>query len=169
MRIREARRRDAMALVALQRSVLAEDRWFIRTEAEAPSLEDVERDLPRYRDSDNSVWLVAEDGAQVCGHLMLTGGVWVRTRHEASFIVMVAASHRGRGVGRALVQQAVQWATACPMLQRVGLNVMSDNAAAIGLYEALGFAEEGRRTGHMADPERGEVWMGLALESAERD
>ena len=166
MRIREARRRDALALVALQRSVLAEGRWFIRTEDEAPSLDEVERDLGRYASSPNSVWLVAEVEGRLAGHLMLTGGLWKRTRQVGSFVVMVDAAHRRHGLGRGLVEAAIAWATRCDMLERVCLNVMDDNPAALSLYRSLGFAEEGRRAGHLHDVDgvvRGEVWMGRAV------
>jgi L-amino acid N-acyltransferase YncA len=59
--------------------------------------------------------------------------------HVASATFMVAAAHRGRGVGGALVRDALAWA------RRQGYRAMQFNAvadtnrAALALYESLGF------------------------------
>jgi ribosomal protein S18 acetylase RimI-like enzyme len=51
---------------------------------------------------------------------------------------------RGRGVGRRLMEHALEAARAFP-LARVELWVRADNARAIALYRQIGFEEEGRR------------------------
>ena len=48
-------------------------------------------------------------------------------------------SARGRGLARRLVTAGVDWARACGV-QTVRLRVATDNAAARGVYESLGFA-----------------------------
>jgi putative acetyltransferase len=55
----------------------------------------------------------------------------------------VAASHRGQGVGSALLRATLDAATA-KGIRRVELVVRADNAAAIALYERHGFELEGR-------------------------
>jgi RimJ/RimL family protein N-acetyltransferase len=80
--------------------------------------------------------------------------------------MMVAAAWRGRGVGTALVEAAIEWARERG-LHKLSLAVFPHNAAAIALYRKLGFVEEGRLVRHVRRA-NGELWdlieMGLALE-----
>jgi GNAT superfamily N-acetyltransferase len=54
--------------------------------------------------------------------------------------VIVAASHRGGGHGRRLVEHVLAWA-ATEGMSRVTLLADRDNAAALRFYQALGFDE----------------------------
>jgi ribosomal protein S18 acetylase RimI-like enzyme len=54
----------------------------------------------------------------------------------------VVPEYRGRGVGRALVEATLP-AARSKGLARIDLEVRADNAAAIGLYRAVGFKVEG--------------------------
>lgn len=54
--------------------------------------------------------------------------------------VIVAASHRGGGHGRRLVEHVLRWAAGQGM-QRVTLLADKDNAAALAFYQRLGFEE----------------------------
>ena len=60
---------------------------------------------------------------------------------------MVAASHRRRGIGRALLEQAVAWARDAGVL-KLELHVFPWNEPAIRLYEQFGFEREGLRKEH---------------------
>lgn len=55
----------------------------------------------------------------------------------------VAPGQRGRGVGRALLQAALDHAWAQPGLRQLHLDVGAGNQAAIALYQALGFVPVG--------------------------
>jgi RimJ/RimL family protein N-acetyltransferase len=79
--------------------------------------------------------------------------------------MMVAADWRGRGVGRALLVAAIDWAR-IRGLHKLTLSVFPENDAAIGLYLKFGFVEEGRRKKQIRRA-NGELWdlieMGLLL------
>jgi RimJ/RimL family protein N-acetyltransferase len=60
---------------------------------------------------------------------------------------MIAASHRRRGIGRALLEQATAWARDAGV-RKLELHVFPWNEAAIALYEAFGFEREGVRREH---------------------
>jgi ribosomal protein S18 acetylase RimI-like enzyme len=62
--------------------------------------------------------------------------------HRGVLGMGVVPEYRGRGVGRALVEAALAAARRSG-LARIDLEVRADNAAAIGLYRAVGFAVEG--------------------------
>lgn len=77
----------------------------------------------------------------------------------------VALPWRGRGVGTALLEAAIEWARE-EGLHKLSLSVFPHNTAAIGLYRRFGFVEEGRRIKHFRRAS-GELWdaidMGLLL------
>jgi len=79
--------------------------------------------------------------------------------------MFVAAGHRRRGVGSALVAAAIEWARANG-LHKLSLGVFPHNDAAIALYRKFGFVDEGIRVKHMRRAS-GELWdlleMGLQL------
>ena len=79
--------------------------------------------------------------------------------------MMVAHEWRGRGVGTALVEAAIDWSRERG-LHKISLSVFPHNEAGVALYRKLGFVEEGRRIKHIRR-KNGELWdlidMGLLL------
>jgi ribosomal protein S18 acetylase RimI-like enzyme len=79
--------------------------------------------------------------------------------------MLVDRAWRGRGVGSALVQAAIDRARERD-LHKLCLEVFAHNTAAIGLYRKFGFVEEGRRRQQYRRAS-GELWdsimMGLVL------
>jgi ribosomal protein S18 acetylase RimI-like enzyme len=77
----------------------------------------------------------------------------------------IAREWRGRGVGSALMEAAIEWARARG-LHKLSLGVFAHNAAGLALYRKYGFVEEGRRIKHYRR-QSGELWdsieMGLLL------
>ena len=69
------------------------------------------------------------------------------SRHVADLGLMIAAAHRRRGIGRALLEQAVAWAREAGVL-KLELHVFPWNEPALRLYEAFGFEREGLRRDH---------------------
>jgi ribosomal protein S18 acetylase RimI-like enzyme len=53
--------------------------------------------------------------------------------------LVVAKEHRGRGIGRMLLGNALAWAFAQAGVAQVALTVLEDNSAATSLYESVGF------------------------------
>jgi putative acetyltransferase len=68
-------------------------------------------------------------------------------RHVGRLELFVHPSARRRGVGDALVGEAVRRARTDPRLRKLSLAVFADNAAALALYRKHGFLEEGHRIG----------------------
>jgi putative acetyltransferase len=60
---------------------------------------------------------------------------------------MVASSHRRLGIGRALLDRAVEWAEDVGV-EKLELHVFPHNEPAIRLYEQFGFEREGLRRAH---------------------
>jgi putative acetyltransferase len=89
-----------------------------------------------------------EDGALI-GVASLEGRVPLRRRHEGALWLAVAPSHWRRGVGRSLLQELIHKADNYCGYVRLMLHVQESNAAAIALYESLGFEREVRREAMM--------------------
>jgi len=88
---------------------------------------------------------VAEGG--VVGSLSIRRDPHPVTRHVATLGMFVIATWRGRGVGTALMSEALRWARSAGV-ERVELTVYPHNDAAIALYRKFGFVEEGRLVRH---------------------
>jgi RimJ/RimL family protein N-acetyltransferase len=145
--IRPAHPRDAAQLVALAEEVAAEPGgWLISDGGWRTVLEERRylRALRRYRDA--AVFVAeAEDG--LVGRMSLGRDPHPASRHVADLGLMVAASHRRQGIGRALLERAIAWAREVGV-RKLELHVFPHNDAAIALYESVGFEREGYRRAH---------------------
>jgi ribosomal protein S18 acetylase RimI-like enzyme len=91
---------------------------------------------------------VAVDGGRVVGWCDVNPKTHATLRHSGVLGMGVAASHRGQGVGSALLRATLAAASARG-IRRIELVVRADNAAAIKLYERHGFELEGRLRDYM--------------------
>jgi RimJ/RimL family protein N-acetyltransferase len=145
--IRRAEPGDAQALVELAGDVGGEDGAWLLTSAEWRSITDERRYLRAVRRHPDAAVYLAEDGGAVVGRLSLARDVHPASAHVADLGLMVAATHRRRGVGRGLLDQAVAWAESAGV-RKLELHVFPWNEPAIALYDAYGFQREGLRKGH---------------------
>lgn len=94
---------------------------------------------------------VALDGERVVGWCDVLRQFAPVRQHIGTLGMSVAASHRGRGLGRALITQALAHATQRG-LTRVELTVHCDNVVGQALYASVGFVVEGtQRNGWCMD------------------
>lgn len=147
MIIRLAQPADATNLIAYIRELLTEPNLHMPlTPAEFTVTPTEEQQLlAEFAAADNSVELLAEAGSQIVGELNLKGGKRRATRHSALLGISVRQDWRGRGVGSALMAQAIEWARGSGVITRIELYVYARNEAAIHLYQKFGFEVEGRR------------------------
>lgn len=133
--IRAAVPADAGAIVALLAAVAAENMW-IRTEIPFDAAEREQR-LVADMATGGIVSFVAESGALVVGELTLRFHA-----DRAALGMVVAAAHRGRGIGRELLVRAIAKARE-RVVSHIELAVYAHNTAAIALYRSLDFLESG--------------------------
>jgi RimJ/RimL family protein N-acetyltransferase len=89
-------------------------------------------------------WMAAEGaGDRIVGHAQLA----FEWRHGVARLgrVAVAPGSRGQGLARPMLALVIDRAFAWPEIERVELNVYTNNAPAIRTYRALGFVPEGVR------------------------
>ena len=145
--IRQAEPGDAAALCGLSAAIGREEgAWLLTTEMWR-SVSDERRYLRSVRRHPDAAVYAVVDGDAIIGRLSLARDSHSASRHVADLGLMVAAAYRRRGIGRALLEQAVAWARTADV-RKLELHVFPWNEPAIALYEAFGFAREGVRTGH---------------------
>jgi RimJ/RimL family protein N-acetyltransferase len=149
IRIRRAEPGDATALVRLAEAVGREqERWILASEGWR-SIGDERRYLKTVLRHPDAAVFVAEDDGVVVGRLSLSRDPNPASRHVADLGLMVAASHRGKGIGRLLLEEAVKWSRMSEV-RKLELHVFPWNEPALRLYESFGFEREGYRKGHYA-------------------
>jgi putative acetyltransferase len=87
--------------------------------------------------------LVACADGEVIGQLGLHTTARPRRRHSADIGMAVRDDWQGKGVGSALMRAAVDLADRWLSLERLQLEVYTDNQPAVRLYQKFGFAIEG--------------------------
>jgi L-phenylalanine/L-methionine N-acetyltransferase len=145
--IRPAETSDADALAALGREVGSEPGGWLITVADWRSAADERRYLRAIRRYPHAAVFVAEAEGRVVGRLSVARDQHPASAHVADLGLMVARDWRRRGIGRALLLTAVEWARGAGV-RKLELHVFPWNEAAIRLYEQFGFEREGYRKGH---------------------
>ena len=145
--IREAMPGDAAGLVALAQQVGAEPEGWLIADESWRGVTDERRYLKAVRRHPHAAVFVAENAGEIVGRLSVARDPHPASNHVADLGLMVAAAHRRRGIGRALLARAVEWAGDA-RVRKLELHVLPHNAPAIALYESFGFVREGYRRDH---------------------
>jgi len=145
--VRDAEPGDASALVALAQRIGAEPEGWLIADDSWRGVADERRYLKAIRRHPHAAVFVAEEDGEIVGRLSVARDPHPASFHVADLGLMVVASHRRRGVGRALLQRAVEWA-GDSRVRKLELHVFPHNAPAIALYESFGFVREGYRKDH---------------------
>jgi RimJ/RimL family protein N-acetyltransferase len=147
IRIRRAEAGDAGALVELAEAVGGEEgRWILATDTWR-SVSEERRYLKTVLHHPDAAVLVALDDGRLVGRLSLSRDPHPASHHVADLGLMVAESHRRRGIGKRLLEEAVTWARGAG-IRKLELHVFPWNESALRLYESFGFEREGYRKRH---------------------
>ena len=158
---------DVVSLHACLDAVARENRYLALTKA--PPLTR-SREFVLQNIASGAAYFVAREDSTVVGWCDILPGSAPAVRHCGSLGMGVLASHRGRGIGRRLLEASIAHAYEHG-ITRVELSVRADNVPAIKLYERAGFVREGRqRHGMRFDGRYYDSWaMGLVCEDAAHD
>jgi RimJ/RimL family protein N-acetyltransferase len=144
--IRRARPADAGALVELAQAVAAEPEGWLAAERAWRSTGEERRYLRTLARYPHAAVMVAEADGRVVARLSLARDPHPASAHVADLGLMIAAPYRRRGIGRALLDAAVDWARGADV-RKLELHVFPHNGPALALYEQFGFQREGVRKG----------------------
>lgn len=142
--IRSASEQDAEAMAAYMAALLAEQLDTVTRRA-PPSLDDERTFVRNAQSAERAFVLLALCDGEVVGLLDLWAGASPEFRHCGHFGMSVAKEWRGKGVGRHLLNTALNNALAWEGFCRLELEVTPWNTVAIHLYKSLGFKVEARK------------------------
>ncbi len=145
--IRRAEPTDAQGLAELGDAVGAEPEGWLVTTNGWRSATDERRYLRAIRRYPHAAVFVAEDDGLIVGRLSVARDQHPASQHVADLGLIVAATHRRRGIGTALLEAAAEWARESGV-RKLELHVFPWNEPALALYERFGFVKEGYRHAH---------------------
>ncbi|MBS4219620.1 GNAT family N-acetyltransferase [Bacillus sp. FJAT-49711] len=93
--------------------------------------------------------LVAEVNRSIIGLLSFRLSPWKRLCHQGIFEISIQEKFTNKGIGASLIKKLLAWAQANQRVEKISLEVFSNNERAIHLYKRLGFIEEGRLKSHI--------------------
>jgi len=153
--LRPARPEDAHALLSALNEVAHEGRFLLRRAWEITP--ELEQRWVRAALGGLDLLMVAfmlentesHEELDVAGSLSLVRGRPEFVRHTAEIGMWLRSAYRELGLGSALIEYALEWATAQGDIEKLTLSARSSNRRALNLYRKYDFLEEGRRHGYV--------------------
>ncbi len=116
----------------------------------------------QYIDGHNSIALTMVDGEDIVGYITLRVPANDLSEQRIGFVI-VDDSKRGKGLGKALVSMAVDYAFCKLGITKVSLGVFENNPSAIRCYESVGFHRVVRPETESYEC-LGEIWNCIEME-----
>ncbi|MGX1265382.1 RimJ/RimL family protein N-acetyltransferase [Rossellomorea marisflavi] len=118
------------------------------------------------RIGNTSTILAAEESGEFVGYVMILTESTRKTSHRAYMVIGIREDWRGKGLGKSLIWEGIQWAKE-RSLTRLELTVVTDNKPAIALYKRMGFVIEGtkRQSLYIDGQYHDEYYMAQLLEA----
>lgn len=145
MNIRIATIEDADAIVAIKQEIVGTTDSLLRLPEEVQETAEEYRKKIQMRQEGGGLTLIAEFNDQVIGFLSFYRPSYMRLHHTGSFGISVKHEFSNKRVGTTLLSYLIEWAKEQEGLEKINLDVFSNNKGAIHLYKKLGFKEEGRQ------------------------
>jgi L-amino acid N-acyltransferase YncA len=145
--LRHIGNQDREAILAFANQLPPHDLLFLRRDITEPDqvdhwLRDAEEGL--------TITILAVRGSEIVGYASVAGDGLSWTRHVRELRVMVGSSMRGRNLGRLLTEQAFAVAKEAGVKKMVA-QMTTDQAAAIRVFERMGFEAEARLRNQVID------------------
>lgn len=143
--IREAELEDARPFINLQESIFSETDFMLYGKSDIQmTVQGVRKEMNAWKNSTNSILLLAIMNGQFAGYLSITGGPGPRALHRASVVIGVKQEFANKGIASSLMLHGENWAKEVG-ISKLELSVIKDNLNAQHLYKKLGFKNEGDR------------------------
>lgn len=142
--IRSVTKDDAEKMLTYLESIAGESNNLTFGPGEFDITIEKERELLElYSQSERHFFIVAEYQNRIIANINFSTHNRKRLYHTGEFGVSVAKDYWHNGIGEVLIRELIQWAKDGGLVTKINLRVRDDNAAAIALYEKLGFIKEG--------------------------
>lgn len=142
--LREAEQTDAETLIAFLNQVGTESDYMTLDEAGILMDEGQMASFIQHQtESENQLYLLALLDDEIAGLVSITADFHERIRHIGQVFIVVKKAFWNQGLGRILLEEALDWAENNSILRRLELTVQVRNERAVHLYKELGFEIEG--------------------------
>jgi RimJ/RimL family protein N-acetyltransferase len=91
------------------------------------------------------ILIIAEFKGTIIGNIDFHIGDKLRIKHSGEFGMGIIPNWRNKGLGSLMLLTLLEWVQNHQEIEKINLNVLSNNHRAIELYKKIGFQEEGRR------------------------
>lgn len=143
--IRLASIEDAEEIVLIKKEIVFSTEVFLRTPSEPQEeAKDYQKKI-KLREVNGGITLIAEYNNQVVGFLSFSRPTYMRVNHTGTFGMGIKKGFRKQGIGISLLSYLIEWGKKQKGLEKICLEVFSNNEQAIQLYRRLGFKEEGKQ------------------------
>lgn len=130
--IRHARIEDAHAIGEAERQI-AEEPGFFCSEPSELTDESVINTIISFSRNGKGVYLVAEHEGNLVGHAFLEPFSLKALSHVADLNIAVHLGWQGKGIGKKLLEQIIEWAKNSSPIEKIQLNVRASNTIALSL------------------------------------
>lgn len=142
--IEKAKPSDAAEMLAYLKQIGGEtDNLTFGSEGLPFTVEQEEDYIRSLEDSNSCVMFVARLDGKIVGDASFTSPTRERIRHRGELGISVVKSAWGLGIGSKLMEAVIDFARNTAQVEIIFLEVRSDNARAIRLYEKFGFEKTG--------------------------
>ena len=97
----------------------------------------------------------------IAGLVSITADFHERIRHIGQVFIVVKRAFWNQGIGKFLLEEAINWAENSGVIRRLELTVQARNERAVHLYQAFGFEIEGvqKRGAYLTEGEFLDVYL----------
>ncbi|WP_414054858.1 N-acetyltransferase family protein [Macrococcus equi] len=108
-----------------------------------PKKEEYFNHLKNIINNKDNKFLVAIIDNEVGGYCYASVSSRKRRQHSRSIAMGLSKKFRGKGIGKKLLTEIIEWAKSNQSIEKLNLGVLSVNKVAINMYRSLGFEDEG--------------------------
>ena len=160
--IREAEAQDAKHLVDFLNQVGQESDYMTLDDAGILMTEEQMSSFIQHQAaSDNQIYLIALLDDAIAGLVSITADFHERIRHIGQVFIVVKRAFWDQGLGKLLLEEAIDWAENSGVIRRLELTVQARNERAVHLYQTFGFEIEGiqKRGAYLAEGKFLDVYL----------
>lgn len=143
--IRKATVEDAEGILEHCKIVFSETKYLLTTQDEFQVSVEEEREWIENLILNNDLMFVAEIEGKIIGLLQLTKKKHQRVSHVGQFGISIQLAFCNQGIGKKMMAKMLDWVEKETSIEKIILEVFSNNERAIHLYKSFGFIEEGRK------------------------